>query len=76
MKSHKSRCHCTTTQTLAPIYELVEDERKRVTLRSALDDLLAGNLRVSGEARLRSSGSVSKINHKVKEGGGREGYFN
>ena len=57
------------TQTLAPIYELVEDERKRVTLRSALDDLLAGNLRVSGEARFRSSGSVSQLNHKVNEAG-------
>ena len=48
---------------------MVEDEGKRVTLRSALDDLLAGNLRVSaGEARLKSSsgGSFVKVNHKVR----------
>ena len=35
----------TTDLTLAPIYELVDDDRKRATLRAALDDLLAGNLR-------------------------------
>ena len=54
---------------MAPIYELVEDEGKRATLRSALDDLLAGNLRVNsaGEARLKSSGgSFVKVNHKVR----------
>ena len=49
---------------------MVEDEGKRVTLRSALDDLLAGNLRVNstGEARLKSSsgGSFVKVNHKVR----------
>ena len=47
---------------------MVEDEGKRVTLRTALDDLLAGNLRVSaGEARLKSSGgSFVKVNHKVR----------
>ena len=36
----------TTDLTLVPIYELVDDEDKRNALRTALDDLLAGELKV------------------------------
>ena len=51
----------TTDLTLAPIYELVDDDRKRATLRAALDDLLRGNLRVSsaGEGRFRTVGAAA-----------------
>ncbi|TRY63467.1 hypothetical protein TCAL_11839 [Tigriopus californicus] len=36
----------TTDLTLLPIYELVENDGKRLTLRSAMDDLLTGDLKV------------------------------
>ena len=36
----------TTDLTLVPIYELVDDEGKRITLRDALDDLINGDLKV------------------------------
>jgi len=45
----------TTDLTLVPIYELVEDEAKRMCLRSALDDLLQGELRVSRDDFVRPS---------------------
>ena len=41
----------TTDLTLVPIYEIVDDEDKRLTLRDALDDLLTGGLKVSRQGR-------------------------
>ena len=62
----------TTDLTLVPIYELVEDEDKRLTLRSALDDLLIGDLKVKGSssnvlnnASLQSQ--LDEITARVKE---------
>ena len=42
----------TTDLTLVPIYELVENENKRLTLRSALDDLLTGNLKANSNHKM------------------------
>ena len=60
----------TTDLTLVPIYELVENEDKRLTLRSALDDLLSGNLKVNSSSHVVSNriieSSLQEITSKVQ----------
>jgi hypothetical protein len=60
----------TTDLTLVPIYELVDDESKRITLRSAHDDLLAGQLKVSSAGSGIGGVITRHGGHKGGGGGG------